>query len=51
MEELRKKNGKGIWIKEIEKGLKRFDASLQWLIERIELREREMDNLRRNDEI
>ena len=28
-----------------------FDASLQWLMERIESREREMDNIRRNDEI
>ena len=36
MKELTKRNGKGIWIREIEKGLKRFDASLQLLMERIE---------------
>ena len=29
--------------------MKRFDASPEWLIERIELREGEMDNIRRND--
>ena len=39
MEELTKKNGKGVWLREIEKVLKRFEASLQWRLERIELRE------------
>ena len=32
MEELTKKNGKGIWMREIEKILKRFDASLEWFV-------------------
>ena len=30
MEELTKRNGKGVWTREIEKVLKRFDASLEW---------------------
>ena len=29
MEELTKRNGKGVWPREIEKALKRFDASLE----------------------
>ena len=37
MEELTKMNGKGVWFREIEKVLKRFDASLEWLLERIGL--------------
>ena len=37
MEELTKRNGNGVWLREIEKALKRFDASLEWLFERIEL--------------
>ena len=28
MEEMTKRNGKGLWMREIEKALKRFDASL-----------------------
>ena len=35
MEELTKRNGKGMWLREIEKMLKRFDASLEWLMELI----------------
>ena len=31
MEELTKRNGKGVWMREIEKVLKRIDASLEWL--------------------
>ena len=33
MEEMTKLNGKGILIREIEKVQKRFDASLEWLME------------------
>ena len=33
MEELTKNNGKGIWMREIEKMLRRFNASLEWLME------------------
>ena len=25
-----KRHGKGVWLRKIEKGLKRFDASLEW---------------------
>ena len=31
MEELTKRNGKGVWLREVEEVLKRFDASLEWL--------------------
>ena len=44
MEELTKINGKGIWFRRIENGLKRFDASLEWLLERIGLRDEGMGN-------
>ena len=30
MEELTKRKGKGIWTREAEKDLKRYDASLDW---------------------
>ena len=50
MEELTKRNGKGVWLREIEKALERFDASLEWLMERIGLREEEMERIRRDDE-
>ena len=50
-EELTKRNGKGVWIREIEKGLKMFDASLQWLMERTELRDAEIDRIRHDDGI
>ena len=36
----------GIWLREIEKVLRRFDASLEWLMERISLRDEEMDMIR-----
>ena len=45
MEELTKRNCKGVWVKEIEKVLRRFDASLECLTERIGLRDEEMVNL------
>ena len=51
MEELTKKNGKGVWMREIEKVLKRFDAPLEWFMERIETREEEMEVIRKNGEI
>ena len=38
MEEATKRNGKGMCLREIEKVLKRFDASLEWLSERIAIR-------------
>ena len=51
MEELTKRNGKGMWIREIEKVLKRFGASIEWLVERIRIREEEIDTIRRDDQI
>ena len=50
MEENTKRNGKGAWLREIEKVLKRFDVSLEWLMERMELKEEEMEMIRRNVE-
>ena len=50
MQEATKRNGKGMWMREIEKVLKRFDASLEWLMERIGIREEEIsDKSRRAD--
>ena len=46
MEEFMKRNGKGAWLREIEKVLRRFNASLEWLMERISLRDEEMDGIR-----
>ena len=46
MEELTKKNGKGIWMRKIEKALRRFDASLEWLIEQIGLLDGEIEKIR-----
>ena len=46
-----KKNGKGIWTREIEKVLNRFDASLEWLMERMNMRDEEMDKIRENENI
>ena len=43
MEEVTKRNGKGVWMREIEKVLKRYDASMEWLMERIGLRDEEID--------
>ena len=50
MEELTKRNGKGVWTREIEKALKRFDASLEWLMERIEMRDEEIEKTKDDDE-
>ena len=35
VEEVTKRNGKGMWMREIERVLKRLDASLEWLVGRI----------------
>ena len=51
MEERTKKNNKGVWMREIEKALKRFEASLEWLIERISIRDDEIEAKRKNGEI
>ena len=51
MEEIAKRNGKGVWMREIEKIMKRFDASFEWLIGRIELREEALSEIRQNDQI
>ena len=49
--EVIKGNGKGVWMREIEKVLKRFDTSLKWLLERIGLRDEEIDAIGRSGEI
>ena len=51
MEELTKRNGKGVWMREIEKALKRFDASLEWPTERIWMREEEIEKIRGDKEV
>ena len=51
MEEMTKRNGKGIWLREIEKVLRRFDASLEWLLERIQIREDEIVTIKQKDEL
>ena len=51
MEKLSKRNGKSIWIRVIKKTLKRFDASVEWLIERVNMRDEEMAKIRRNENI
>ena len=51
IEELTKRNGKGMWLREIEKALKRFDASLEWLTERITMREEEMEKANNDEEL
>ena len=48
MEELTKRNGKGVWMREIEKALKRFDASLEWFVDRIDSRDKEINSIRQN---
>ena len=35
MEELTKRNGNGVWIREIEKVLRRFNEAIEWVMERI----------------
>ena len=51
MEELTKRNGKGAWFREIEKVLKRFDASIEWFMERVDMREEEIEKVRLDREI
>ena len=51
MEELTKRNGNGVWLREIEKALKRFNASLEWFVERIAMRDEEMETIRRNGQL
>ena len=51
MEELTKRKSKGVWLREIEKVLKRFDASLEWLGERIAIREDEIEAIRKSGDI
>ena len=51
MEELTKRNIKRIWLREIEKTLKRFGAFLEWLLERITMREEEMGNANNVEEL
>ena len=51
MEEITKRNGKCVWLLEIEKVLKRFDASLEWFIERVQFREEEIEKIRRNNQM
>ena len=42
LEDLSKRNGKGVLLREAEKGLKRFDSSLEWLVERIAMSDEEI---------
>ena len=51
MQELEKRNGKGVWMREIEKMFKRFDASLEWLVERIDIRDEEIKAINENEEM
>ena len=51
MEEMTKRKGKGVWVRGIENPLKQFGASLEWLLERIGLRDEEIDAIGRNGEI
>ena len=46
-----KRNGKGVWLRGIEKALRRFDASMEWLMERIDLRVEEIDAILKNGEM
>ena len=48
-EELTKRNGKGVRLREIEKALERFDTSLEWLVERISPRDEEIEEIKKND--
>ena len=48
---LTKRNGKGVWMREIEKALKRFGASLEWLLERIGMRDDEIEKIEHDEEI
>ena len=51
MEELTKRNGKGVRMREIENALKRFGASIEWLTERMGQRDGEMDSIRETREM
>ena len=46
MEQLTKRNGKGVWTREVKKGLKRFGSSLEWLSERIDICNNEIEMIR-----
>ena len=51
MEELTKRNGKGVWMREIEKALRRFGVSLEWLTGRILLRDEEIEKAGKDEQI
>ena len=51
MEEIAKRNGKWLWMREIEKVLKRFDTSLEWLTGIIAPRDEEIESVRWNEEM
>ena len=51
MEELTKRNSKVIWMREIEKVLKRFDTSLEWFMDIVALRDEEIESMKQNDEM
>ena len=51
MEEIAERNGKGVWMREIEKVLRRFEASLEWLMRRNRMLEMEMASIRLNEEM
>ena len=51
MEELTKRHGKGVSLREIEKVLKRFDASLERFLERVNLRDEEKNTIKGNREM
>ena len=51
MEELTKRNIKRIWLREIEKVLKRVGASREWFMERVRIRDEEMDAIEENREM
>ena len=51
MEELTKRNGKGVCLREVEKVLKRYDASLEWFLERVKMRDEEIERIRLDTEI
>ena len=42
-----KRNGKGVWMREI---FKMFDASLEWFLESVNVRDDEIYKTRRNQE-
>ena len=46
MEELTKRNGECVWMREIEKVLKIFDSTIELLTERIWMREEEIERIR-----